>query len=122
MSVPSPKAEPFKQWLAQIGEERIEEFENPEIVFERAQEIYRAKGYSEEWIKNRFQTIETRKLLTDEWKQRGIKESRDYAILMALIAKGTFGLTPGEHAKVKGLERENLRDHMSPLELIFSAL
>ena len=122
MSIPSPKAEPFKQWLAQVGGERIQEMENPEIGFERLTAIYKAKGYSDEWIKNRLQSIETRKLLTDEWKQRGITEGVEYSILTALISKGTFGLTPSEHSQVKGLEKENLRDHMSPLELIFSAL
>jgi DNA-damage-inducible protein D len=122
MSVSSPKAEPFKQWLAQVGKERIEEVENPEIGFERLTEIYKAQGRTDEWIKNRLQTIETRKRLTDEWKQRGVVEGQEYSILTATIAKGTFGLTPSEHGKLKGLERQNLRDHMSPLELIFTAL
>ena len=122
MSVPSPNAEPFKMWLAQVGREHLEEIEIPELGFERMAEIYKAKGYTDEWIKNRIQSIETRKRLTDEWKGRGVKEGQEYSILTATIAKGTFGITPSEHSKLKGLERENLRDHMSPLELIFTAL
>ncbi len=122
MSVPSPKAEPFKLWLASLGKQAIDEAENPELLTERQAELYRAKGYSEEWIKRRVQTIETRKELTDEWKLRGVKENQEYAILTATIAKGTFGLTPAEHKNIKGLERQNLRDHMTPLELIFTAL
>ena len=122
MSVPSPKAEPFKLWLAQLGKEHIEEIENPELGFDRLKGIYEAKGYPKEWIERRLQTIEVRKQLTDEWKQRGVKEGQEYSILTAEIAKATFGLTPSEHSKLKGLERENLRDHMTPLELIFTAL
>jgi DNA-damage-inducible protein D len=122
MSVPSQKAEPFKQWLAQVGKERIDETENPELTLQRVIDNYKAKGYSDEWIANRIKTIETRKELTDEWKARGVKESKDFSILTATIAKGTFGVTPSEHSKIKGLERENLRDHMTPLELIFTAL
>ena len=122
MSVPSPKAEPFKLWLAQVGKEHIEEIENPELGFDRLKSLYEAKGYPKEWIERRMQTIEVRKQLTDEWKNRGIKEGQDYAILTAEIAKATFGLTPSEHSKLKGLERQNLRDHMTPLELIFTAL
>ena len=122
MSVPSPKAEPLKMWLAQVGKERIEETENPELSFERMTEIYRAKGRSDEWIKERWQSITTRKQLTDEWKARGVKEGHEYSILTATIAKGTFGLTPSEHGALKGLEKQNLRDHMTPLELIFTAL
>ena len=122
MSVPSPKAEPLKLWLAQVGTERIQETENPEMGFERMKEIYKAKGYADEWIKNRLQSIATRKELTDEWKKRGVKEGQEYSILTATIAKGTFGLTPTEHAKIKGLEKQNLRDHMTTLELIFTAL
>jgi DNA-damage-inducible protein D len=121
MSVPSPKAEPFKLWLASLGKQAIDEAENPELLTERQIELYRAKGYTEEWIKRRTQTIETRKELTDEWKQRGVKEGQEYAILTATIAKGTFGLTPNEHKELKGLERQNLRDHMTPLELILTA-
>ncbi len=122
MSVPSPKAEPFKLWLAEVGKQAIAETENPELGFERMAEMYKAKGYTDEWIKNRMQSIETRKLLTDEWKNRGVTEGAEYSILTATIAKGTFGLTPSEHKDVKGLERQNLRDHMTPMELIFSAL
>ena len=122
MSVPSPKAEPFKLWLANLGKQAIEEAEDPELLTERQAELYRAKGYSEEWIGRRVQTIETRKALTDEWKQRGVKENQEYSILTAEIAKGTFGVTPSEHSKIKGLQRQNLRDHMTPLELIFTAL
>jgi DNA-damage-inducible protein D len=122
MSVPSPKAEPLKLWLAQTGAERIEETENPELAYERMKELYLAKGYSEKWIKERLQTIATRKQLTDEWKNRGVKEGQEYSILTATIAKGTFGLTPSEHAKYKDLEKENLRDHMTGFELILTAL
>lgn len=124
ISVPSPKAEPFKQWLAQVGQERIDEIENPELGIERVREIYKAKGYPIEWIERRLQTIEIRKQLTDEWKNRGVKEGQEYSILTAEIAKATFGLTPTEHKNVKGLTKptENLRDHMTPLELIFTAL
>ena len=124
MSVPSPKAEPLKQWMAQVSTERIEETENPELGFERLKEIYKAKGYTEEWIERRMQSIETRKQLTEEWKKRGVKEGQEYSILTATVAKGTFGLTPSEHKELKGLGKpsENLRDHMTPLELIFTAL
>ena len=122
MSIPAPKAEPFKLWLAQVGREHIEEIENPELGFERLKEIYRAKGYPDEWIERRLQSIETRKQLTDEWKARGVKEGQEYSILTAEIAKATFGVTPSQHSKLKSLEKENLRDHMTPLELIFTAL
>ena len=124
MSIPSPKAEPLKLWLAQLGTERIQETESPELGFERMTEIYRAKGYTDEWIKERLQSIETRKRLTDEWKNRGVKQGMEYSILTATIAKGTFGLNPSEHKKLKGLEKpsQELRDHMTPLELIFTAL
>jgi DNA-damage-inducible protein D len=122
MSVSSPKAEPFKLWLAQVGRERIEEYENPEIGFERLKEIYAAKGYSEEWIERRLKSISVRKELTDEWKGRGVKQGLEYSILTAEIAKATFGLKPNEHAKLKGLDKENLRDHMTTLELIFTML
>ncbi len=123
MSVPSPKAEPLKMWLANLGKQAIEETENPELGFERMAEIYKAKGHTDEWIKNRLQSIETRKLLTDEWKNRGIKENQEYGILTATIAKGTFGLVPSEHKKLKNLDKpsQELRDHMTPLELILVA-
>ena len=122
MSVPSPKAEPLKLWLASLGKQAIDEAEDPELLTERQAELYRAKGYTEEWIGRRVQTIETRKALTDEWKGRGVKENDEYAILTATIAKGTFGLTPTEHKDIKGLDRQNLRDHMTAIELIFTAL
>ncbi len=124
MSVPSPKAEPLKLWMASLGQQAIEETENPELLTERQAEIYRAKGYTEEWIKERLQSINTRKLLTDEWKNRGVKEGSEYALLTAIIAKGTFGITPNEHKDIKGLDKpsHNLRDHMTDLELILTAL
>jgi DNA-damage-inducible protein D len=124
MSIPSPKAEPFKLWLAQVGRERIEEIENPELGIERVREIYKAKGYPDEWIERRLQTIEIRKQLTDEWKNRGVREGQEYAILTSEIAKATFGLSPTEHKDFKGIKNPtaNLRDHMTPLELIFTAL
>ena len=122
MSVPSPKAEPLKLWLAQVGMERIQETENPELLTKRQAEIYRAKGYSEEWITRRVHSIDIRNQLTEEWKNRGVKEGHEYSILTATIAKGTFGLTPSEHAQLKSLEKENLRDHMTGFELILTAL
>ena len=124
MSVPSPKAEPLKLWLAQVGSERIQETENPELGYERMTEIYKAKGYPDEWIKERMQSIDTRKRLTDEWKNRGVKEGQEYSVLTAIIAKGTFNVTPTEHRNIKGLTKpsQNLRDHMTELELILTAL
>ena len=122
MSVPSPKAEPFKLWLAQVGRERIEEIENPELGIERIREIYKAKGYSSEWIEMRLRSIDIRKQLTDEWKQRGVEEGTEYSILTAEIAKATFGLTPSEHKQLKSLDKQNLRDHMTNMELIFTML
>ena len=122
MSVPSPKVEPLKLWLAQVGKERIEEIENPELAVERARDIYKAKGYSDEWIERRLKSIEVRKELTDEWKGRGVKEGQEYAILTAEMAKATFGVSPSEHKKLKSLDKENLRDHMTNLELIFTML
>ena len=122
MSVPSQKAEPFKLWLAQVGKERFEEIQNPELATQRSMDYYRTKGYPDEWIERRFQSIEARKRLTDEWKKRGVKEGQEYSILTAEIAKATFGVTPSQHAQFKNLEKENLRDHMTPLELIFTAL
>ncbi len=122
MSIPSPKAEPFKLWLAQVGEERIQEIENPELGIERIRELYKAKGYTEEWITSRLKSIGIRKELTKEWQQRGVKDGQEYAILTAEIAKATFGLTPSEHKELKQLDRQNLRDHMTNLELIFSML
>lgn len=123
MSIPSPKAEPLKLWLAQVGTERIQETEDPELSFERAREIYKAKGYPDDWIGYREKSILIRRELTDEWQKRGIKENIEYKILTAEIAKATFGLTPSKHGELKGLEKkQNLRDHMTNLELIFSAL
>lgn len=121
-SIPSPKAEPFKLWLAKVGYERLEEIENPELASKRTREIYKAKGYSDDWIEKRTRSIAIRDELTDEWKKRGVKEQIEYAILTAEISKATFGLTPSQYKKVKGLKRENLRDHMTDLELIFSML
>ena len=122
MSIPSPKVEPLKLWMAQVSRERIEESENPELSFDRMTEIYKAQGRSDEWIKERVQSIAARKRLTDEWKERGVKEGHEYGILTATIAKATFGLTPSEHGQLKGLKKQNLRDHMTPLELIFTSL
>jgi hypothetical protein len=121
-SISSPKAEPFKQWLAKVGAERLAEIENPELASQRARELYKAKGYSDDWIEKRMRSIAIREELTEEWKNRGIKEQRDYAILTAEISKATFGLTPSEYKNLKGLKSQNLRDHMSDLELIFSML
>ena len=123
-SIPSPKAEPFKQWLAKVGEERIEEIENPEIASKRMREIYKAKGYSDDWIEKRIRGIAIRDELTEEWKKRGIKEEKEYSILTAEISKETFGMTPREYKEYKNLEnlKDNLRDHMTDLELIFTML
>jgi DNA-damage-inducible protein D len=122
MSVPSPKAEPLKLWLARVGQERLEEISDPEIGFERLKEIYRAKGYDEKWIEQRLKSIHIRKELTDEWKARGVKEGQEYSILTAEISRGTFGITPSEHTQIKGLQKQNLRDHMTDLELVFTML
>lgn len=121
-SIPSPKAEPFKLWLAKVGAERLEEIENPELATQRTRELYKLKGYSEDWIEKRMRSIAIREELTDEWKNRGVKEKVEYAILTAEISKATFGLTPKEYKEVKGLKSQNLRDHMTDLELIFSML
>ena len=114
-SIPSPKAEPFKLWLAQVGSERIDEIENPELVIQRTRETYKLKGYSDEWIEKRLRSIAIREELTDEWSQRGVKAQKEYAILTAQISKATFGLTPSEYKEVKNLKRENLRDHIFPI-------
>ena len=121
-SIPSPKAEPFKRWLAKVGYERIQEIEDPELATKRTRAIYKAKGYSDAWIEKRMRSIAIRDELTDEWKKRGVKEQREYSILTAEISKATFGLTPSEYVELKKLKRENLRDHMTDLELIFSML
>ena len=121
-SIPSPKAEPFKRWLARVGYERIQEIEDPELATKRTRALYKAKGYSDNWIEKRMRSIAIRDELTDEWKKRGVKEQREYAILTAEISHATFGLTPSQYAEFKRLKRENLRDHMTDLELIFSML
>lgn len=123
-SIPSPKAEPFKLWLAQLGRERLEEIENPQLAQERMKFYYEQKGYPEEWIAARLRGMAVRQNLTDEWKERGITEDRDYAILTAEISRATFGIAPSEHKTAKGLTRknQNLRDHMTDLELIFTML
>ncbi len=121
-SIPSPKAEPFKQWLAKVGYERVQEIENPELAAERARQYYRELGYDEDWIAKRLQSIDIRGKLTDEWKQRDVKEGKEYAILTAEISRATFGLTPSEYKQHKDLQRENLCDHMTDLELIFTML
>jgi prophage antirepressor-like protein len=121
-SIPSPKAEPFKLWLAQVGSDRLDEIENPELATQRTRELYKLKGYPDDWIEKRMRSIAIREELTEEWKNRGVKEQKEYAILTAEISKATFGLTPSEYKKVKGLKSQNLRDHMTDLELIFSML
>jgi len=121
-SIPSPKAEPFKQWLAQVGYERVEEIQNPELTQKRMKELYQQKGYSEDWIEKRVRGIAVRQELTDEWKKRGPKEEKEYAILTNEISKATFGKTVDEHKQFKALKKENLRDRMTDLELIFTML
>lgn len=121
-SIPSPKAEPFKRWLAKVGYERVQEIEDPELATKRTRALYKAKGYSDDWIEKRMRGIAIRDELTDEWKKREVRREKEYAILTDEIAKAAFGVTPDEHKKLKGLIRENLRDHMTDLELIFSML
>jgi len=121
-SIPSPKAEPFKRWLAKVGFERVQEVENPELATKRTRILYKLKGYPDDWIEKRMRGIAIREEMTDEWKKRGAQEERDYEILTAEISKATFGVTPSEYKKVKGLKRENLRDHMDDFELIFTML
>jgi DNA-damage-inducible protein D len=123
-SVPSPKAEPFKRWLARVGYERLQEIENPELASQRTKEIYRQKGYSDAWIEKRMRGIAVRDELTDEWKKRGVKQQTEYGILTAEISKATFGMTPSEYRRHKSLSSpgDNLRDHMTDLELIFTML
>jgi len=121
-SIPSPKAEPFKRWLARVGYERIQEIEDPEIATKRTRALYKAKGYGDDWIEKRMRGIAIREELTDEWKKHNVKEEKEYEILTAEISKAAFGLTPSQYKKLKGLKRENLRDHMTDLELIFSML
>lgn len=123
-SIPSPKAEPFKRWLARVGYERLEEIENPELAAKRMRELYKAKGYSDEWIEKRVRGIAIRDELTNEWQKRDVKEQREYAILTAEISRATFGMTPAEYKAYKSLTKpvDNLRDHMNDLELIFTML
>ena len=121
-SIPSPRAEPFKRWLAKVGYERVQEIEDPELAIKRTRALYKAKGYPDAWIEKRMRGIEIRETLTDEWKNRGVGEQKEYAILTAEISKATFGMMPAEYKKFKKLKRENLRDHMTDLELIFSML
>lgn len=121
-SIPSPKAEPFKRWLAKVGYERVQEVENPELATKRTRLLYKLKGYPEDWIEKRMRGIAIREELTDEWQKRGAQEQKDYEILTAEISKATFGVTPSEYKNLKGLKRENLRDHMDDFELIFNML
>ncbi|OIP41607.1 phage antirepressor protein [Candidatus Desantisbacteria bacterium CG2_30_40_21] len=123
-SIPSPKAEPFKRWLAKVGYERVKEIENPELAQERMKELYEKKGYPKDWIDKRLRGIAIRQNLTDEWKERGMTTERDFAILTAEISKAAFGLTPSEYKELKGLTKknQNLHDHMTDLELIFTML
>ncbi len=121
-SIPSPKAEPFKRWLAKVGYERIQEIEDPELATKRTRVLYKLKGYSDDWIEKRMRGIAIREELTDEWKNRGAQEQKDYEILTAEISRSAFGVTPTEYKALKGLERENLRDHMDDFELIFTML
>jgi DNA-damage-inducible protein D len=123
-SIPSPKAEPFKRWLAKVGYERVQEIENPELAQERMKSLYEQKGYPKDWIDKRLRGIAIRQNLTDEWKDRGIDSETDFAILTAEISKATFGLTPSEYKNIKGLSKknQNLRDHMTDFELIFTML
>lgn len=121
-SIPSPKAEPFKRWLARVGYERVQEIDDPELATKRTRALYKLKGYSEGWIEKRMRGIAIREELTEEWQKRGVKHHKEYEILTAEISKATFGVTPSEYKKLKGLERQNLRDHMDDFELIFNML
>ncbi|MFA5947794.1 MAG: Bro-N domain-containing protein [Candidatus Gracilibacteria bacterium] len=121
-SIPSQKAEPFKRWLAKVGYERVQEIEDPELATKRTRELYKQKGYSDSWIEKRIRGIAIREELTDEWKNRGAKDYKNYEILTSEISKATFGVTPNEYKNLKGLKRENLRDHMDDFELIFTML
>ncbi|MEI8326618.1 MAG: BRO family protein [Betaproteobacteria bacterium] len=121
-SIPSPKAEPFKQWLARVGYERIEETEDPELAFDRAMETYLKKGYSKEWINQRLKSIEVRKELTNEWENRGVQKGQDFAILTDEITKAWSGLSTRQYRQRKDLKKENLRDHMTNMELVLNML
>ena len=121
-SIPSPKAEPFKRWLAQVGYERVQEIENPELAQQRMRQLFKDKGYPDDWVEKRVRGIAVRDELTGEWQKRGIADQKDFAILTSEISKAAFGVTPSDYKKLKGLKRENLRDHMTDLELIFTML
>lgn len=121
-SIPSPKAEPFKRWLARVGYERIQEIEDPELAQKRSRALYKAKGYPDDWIQRRMRSIAIREELTNEWKQSGVQHPKEYEILTAEISQAAFGIKPSMHKKLKGLSRQNLRDHMTDLELLFSML
>ena len=121
-SIPSSKAEPFKLWLAKVGYDRVKEIENPELAQKRMKELFKSKGYSEVWIEKRVRGIAIRDELTDEWDKRGLQTEKEYAILTAEISRATFGMTPSEYKKFKGLQKENLRDHMDDIELILTML
>jgi len=121
-AIPSPKAEPLKRWLAKVGYERIQEIENPELATKRTKLLYKLKGYPEDWVEKRMRGIAIREELTDEWKKRGAETDRDYEILTAEISQATFGIKPNEYKKLKGLRRENLRNHMDDFELILTML
>jgi len=121
-SIPSPKAEPFKRWLARVGYERVKEIEDPELATKRTRMLYKLKGYPDSWIEKRMRGIFIREELTDEWQKRGAKQDKDYEILTAEISKATFGVTPSQYKRIKKLKRQNLRDHMDDLELIFTML
>lgn len=121
-SIPSKKAEPFKRWLARVGYERVQEIENPELAQRRMKQLYREKGYKDDWIERRVRGMAIRGELTDEWKKRGVDNGRNFAILTAEISKATFGITPSDYKKLKGLKRQNLRDHMTDLELLLTQL
>ncbi len=121
-SIPSPKAEPFKMWLARVGYERVQEIDDPELATKRSRAIYKAKGYTDSWIEKRMRGIAVREDLTEEWQNRGVGNEKGYAILTAEISKATFDMTPSQYKKFKGLKRQNLRDHMDDMELILSML
>jgi len=121
-SIPSHKAGPFKLWLARVGYERVQEIDDPELATKRTRALYKAKGYPDEWIEKRLRGIAIREELTDEWQKHGVEKHKEYEILTAEISKAAFGLTPNKHKRLKGLKQENLRDHMTDLELIFSML
>ncbi|MDO8638865.1 MAG: Bro-N domain-containing protein [Candidatus Daviesbacteria bacterium] len=121
-TIPSPKVEPLKKWLARVGYERVQEIEDPELATKRTRALYKAKGYSDSWIEKRMRGINVREKLTGEWKNRNVGAEQEYAILTAEISQATFGMTPSKYKKFKNLKRENLRDHMNELELIFSML